>query len=124
MALPEEIVALASGAASRLHVPAFDVIFKRAESFRNSSGIYPFVLAGDKAQWSALHNALRVALTEAGLGGATRGDFQPHITLTYDPVRVKPRAVEPIAWTVKDLVLIHSMLGKTTHSHLGRWPLS
>jgi len=123
-ALPEEIVNIASGAASQVRVPAFDVAFKRAESFRNSTGVFPFVLTGDKQQWSTLYEALRVALTDAGLGGATRGDFQPHVTLTYDPVRVKPHAIEPITWTVKDFVLVHSVLGKTTHNHLGRWPLS
>jgi 2'-5' RNA ligase len=121
--LPEEIVNIASGAALQVSVPSFEVAFGRAESFRNSTGVYPFVLTGDKAQWRALHEALRIALTAAGLGGATRGDFQPHITLTYDKVRVKPLALAPISWTVRDFVLIHSQLGKTAHIHLGRWPL-
>jgi 2'-5' RNA ligase len=123
--LPEEIVNLASGAASHVNVPAFDVTFKRAESFRNSTGIYPFVLTGDKdaRAWKGLHEALRVALTNAGLGGATRGEFTPHITLTYDKVRVKPVAIDSVTWTVKDFVLIHSLLGKTTHHHLGCWKL-
>ena len=122
-ALPEEIVTLAIGAASQVSLPAFDVGFRRVESFRNSTGVYPFVLTGDKAQWRGLHEALKTALTDAGLGGATRGDFQPHITLTYDEVRVKPHATDPVTWLVKDFVLIHSVLGKTTHNHLGRWPL-
>lgn len=121
--LPDEIVTLASGAASQVSIPAFDVAFKRAESFRNSTGIYPFVLTGDRAQWRALHEALRIALTNAGLGGATRGEFEPHITLTYDKLRVKPHVIEPINWLVRDFVLIHSELGKTTHNHLGRWQL-
>ena len=121
--LPDEIVTLAAGAASQVSVPAFGVTFRRVESFRNSTGVFPFVLTSDKAQWKGLHEALRVALTNAGLGGATRGDFAPHITLTYDKVRVKPHAVDPIEWIVKDFVLIHSALGKTTHNHLGRWPL-
>ncbi|MBS0273368.1 MAG: 2'-5' RNA ligase family protein [Proteobacteria bacterium] len=122
-ALPDEIVALASSAASQVNVPPFEVAFHRVQSFRNSTGVFPFVLTGDKAQWRMLHEALRVALTEAGLGGATRGDFEPHVTLTYDKVRVKPRAISPIGWTVKDFVLIHSELGKTAHNHLGRWHL-
>jgi 2'-5' RNA ligase len=121
-ALPEEIVNLANGAASHVNVPAFYVAFSRAQSFRNSTGVYPFVLTGDIAQWRPLHEALRIALTNAGLGGATRGEFQPHVTLTYDKVRVKPFAIDPITWTVRDFVLIHSQLGKTTHHHLGRWP--
>jgi 2'-5' RNA ligase len=122
-ALPDEIVTLASGASSQVRVPVFDVAFHRVQSFRNSTGVYPFVLTGDKMQWRALHEALRGALTDAGLGGATRGDFEPHVTLTYDKVRVKPKAVAPVSWAVRDFVLIHSELGKTTHNHLGRWPL-
>ncbi|MGN6516640.1 MAG: 2'-5' RNA ligase family protein [Rhizomicrobium sp.] len=122
-ALPGEIVTLASRAASQVSVPAFDVTFNRAESFRNSTGIYPFVLTGERAQWRALHDGLRAALTNAGLGGATHGDFEPHVTLTYDKVRVKPHAVAPVTWPVRDVVLIHSELGKTTHNRLGCWPL-
>jgi 2'-5' RNA ligase len=125
-ALPEEIVNLASSAASQVNVPAFDVSFSRAESFRNSTGIFPFVLTGGKGAgpWQELHEGLRVALVNAGLGGATRGEFQPHVTLTYDSLRITPEKIAPIIWMVRDFVLIHSILGKTTHHHLGRWKLA
>jgi 2'-5' RNA ligase len=123
-ALPEEIVSLASGAASQVRVLAFEVAFARVESFRNSTGVYPFVLSGPAAQWKSLHDALRIALDGAGLGGATKGEFKPHVTLTYDEVRVKPAAIAPIAWTVRDFVLVHSRLGKTEHIHLARWVLA
>ena len=124
VALPDEIVSLASRAAAQVRVPAFDAVFRRAESFRNSTGIFPFVLTGDKSQWRSLHDVLSAALTKGGLGGATRGEFEPHVTLTYDETRVKPHAVEPVQWMVRDFVLVHSELGKTTHNHLGRWPLA
>lgn len=123
-ALPEEIVNLASGAASQVRVPPFEVAFARAESFRNSTGVFPFVLSGAAAQWKSLHDALRITLGGAGLGGATKGEFKPHVTLTYDEVRVKPAQIAPIAWTVRDFALVHSRLGKTEHIHLGRWVLS
>src|SRR6201999_1397513 len=118
-ALPEEIVNIASGAASQVNIPAFEVAFTRAESFRNRTGVYPFVLTGGKSAsaWKPLHTALAMALKDAGLGGATRGDFQPHVTLTYDEVRVKPAAIDPIVWTVRDFALVHRQLGKTTHNH-------
>jgi 2'-5' RNA ligase len=122
-AMPEDVIRLAKDAAGEAHVAPFDVTFKRAESFRNRTGVYPFVLTGDAAQWSALHAALGAALKKAGLGAATQGEFLPHITLTYDEVRVKPAPVEPVQWTVRDFVLVHSRLGKTTHHHLARWSL-
>jgi 2'-5' RNA ligase len=49
--------------------------------------------------------------------------FKPHVTLLRDPLRAKPLRVNPIVWTVRDFVLIHSLLGQTKHVHLGRWPL-
>jgi RNA 2',3'-cyclic 3'-phosphodiesterase len=66
---------------------------------------------------------LGAALKRAGLGAATQGDFQPHVTLAYDKLRLKPFAVEPVSWTVREFVLVHSLLGRTTHIPLGRWPL-
>jgi 2'-5' RNA ligase len=124
-ALPQEIVRLASLAASEIRESAFDVTFARVESFRNSTGVFPFVLTGEKylSAWSGLHDALRAALSSTGLGGATKGAFLPHVTLTYDKLRMKPQTIDPITWRVKDFVLIHSELGKTTHNHLGRWAL-
>lgn len=121
--LPEEIVRLAKEAAALVDVPAFDAAFQRSESFRNSTGIYPFVLTGDETQWRALHTSLGAALKRVGLGGATQGSFKPHITFLRDKLRAAPNPLVPIRWTAKDFVLIHSLLGKTTHIHLGRWPL-
>jgi 2'-5' RNA ligase len=123
--LPEEIVRLAKDAASQVDTAPFEVAFTRAESFRNSTGVCPFVLTGDKdaSAWRGLHVALSNALKKVGLGGATQGEFKPHVTLVYDKVRVKPKAIESVTWTVRDFVLVHSALGKTAHRHLGRWPL-
>ncbi len=115
---------IAKGAAAQVRAEAFEVAFARAESFRNSTGVYPFVLTGDIAPWRGLHQALGDALKKSGLGGATQGEFKPHITLVYDRLRVKPRAIPPIAWTVREFVLVHSRLGKTEHHHLGSWALS
>ena len=123
-ALPDEIVRLAKDAASQAKAAPFEVVFARAESFRNSTGVYPFVLTSDVAAWQDFHGALGAALQKIGLGGATKGEFNPHMTLTYDKIRVKPMAVAPVSWTVRDFVLVHSQLGKTAHAHLGRWTLS
>jgi len=122
-AFPEEIVRLAKEAAAQVSVAPFGAGFARAESFRNSTGVYPFVLTGDLAQWRPVHDALGAALKRVGLGGATQGEFRPHITLTYDKVRVKPSSIEPVGWQVREFVLVHSLLGKTTHNYLGRWQL-
>jgi 2'-5' RNA ligase len=122
-AMPQDVIGLAKDAALQVFTPPFEVAFGRAESFRNRTGVFPFVLTGDAAQWRGLHAALALALKKVGLGAATQGDFLPHVTLTYDEVRAKPAAIDPVAWVVRDFVLVHSQLGKTAHHHLGRWPL-
>jgi 2'-5' RNA ligase len=122
-ALPQEIVDTARRAAAEVRAAPFEVVFDRVLSFRNSTGIYPFVLTGDIAPWRPLYEALGAALAHAGLGAATRGQFTPHVTLTYDRIRVPPEAIAPISWKVGDFVLVHSLLGKTTHIHLDRWVL-
>lgn len=123
--LPSEIVARACEAAAQVEVRSFDVSFTRIESFRNRTGVYPFVLTGAAEAWRPLRTALGAALKKTGLGGAVHeaDDFRPHVTLLRDERHARPGAIEPIAWRVRDFVLIHSMLGKTTHVHLGRWPL-
>ena len=123
-ALPDEVVRLAKEAASQVKAARFEVAFARAESFRNRTGVYPFVLTSEIAPWQGFHSVLGATLQKIGLGGATKGEFKPHMTLTYDELRVKPMAVATISWTVRDFVLVHSQLGKTTHNHLGRWTLS
>ncbi|WP_374408191.1 2'-5' RNA ligase family protein [Pelagerythrobacter sp.] len=49
--------------------------------------------------------------------------FNPHVTLGYRqglPFRTR---VEPIEWKACDFVLVHSVVGKTIHRELARWPL-
>jgi len=123
-AMPNEIVSLAKDAAALVSAVPFAVTFDRARSFANRTGIFPFVLKGEAAQWKTLHQPLATALKKVGLGAATQGEFEPHVTLTYDKLRLKPFAIEPVSWTVHDFVLVHSQLGKTAHRHLGRWPLN
>jgi 2'-5' RNA ligase len=125
--LPDEIVARAKDAAAQTVAAPFGVAFRKVESFRNRTGIYPFVLTDrDASPWSPLRTALGAALKAAGLGGAVHldDDFKPHVTLLRDDTRLKPIAVDPISWTVDGFVLIHSLLGKTTHIHLARRELT
>jgi 2'-5' RNA ligase len=49
--------------------------------------------------------------------------FTPHMTLLYDARSVEARAIEPVAWTVREFVLVHSRWGRTQHILLGHWPL-
>lgn len=53
----------------------------------------------------------------------TDWSFNPHVTLGYGPRQPFVRPVQPFAWDVAELVLIHSVVKATQHIELGRWPL-
>jgi 2'-5' RNA ligase len=125
--LPQGLVAEASRAATTIAMPQFEVTFDRALSFHGRSGNRPFVLRGCDGLVSleALHSVLRTALYGAGLaGGRAKPQYTPHVTLLYDDSLILERSVEPVTWTVREFVLVHSLLGRTVHVPLARWPLS
>ena len=47
----------------------------------------------------------------------------PHMTLLRSKTILPPRAIKPIAWTAREIVLVHGLLGKGIHRHVGRLPL-
>lgn len=47
----------------------------------------------------------------------------PHVTLNYHHCRVQEERIEPIRWTVEEIVLVCSLNGRHRHVCLGCWPL-
>jgi 2'-5' RNA ligase len=105
--------------AASVAMPSFRVGFDRAESFRNGA----LVLRGDDGTigLDVLQQRLSDALDDAPRKARS---FTPHVTLLRDNHRVPEQRIEPIEWTVRELVLVHSLLGRTTHRHLARWSLT
>ena len=122
--LPQNIVAAASEAAAAVAMPPFEVAFDRAASFDRPRN-RPFVLRGGDglAALTAFQQALGTATKKAGLGRLTESRFTPHVTLLYDDRRVAEQAVETVGWTAHEFVLVDSLLGRTRHVPLARWPL-
>jgi 2'-5' RNA ligase len=104
---------------STLTMPPFRVAFDRVGSFKNGA----FVLRGDESLigLEVLQQRLSDAL-DARPGMAR--PFTPHVTLLRDGRRIEEHEIEPIAWTVKEVVLVHSLLGRTRHHHVARLPLT
>lgn len=48
---------------------------------------------------------------------------EPHVTINYRGDRLSAQKMAPIAWTVEEIILMESVVGKTTHVEHGRWPL-
>lgn len=99
-------------------MPSFKVAFDRVGSFRNGA----FVLRGDDSLIGLEVLQQRVSDAFDARPQAAR-TFTPHVTLLRDSRLVEGHDITPIEWTVKEVVLVHSLLGRTTHRHVARLPL-
>ena len=113
--LMESVQACVAGVA----MPPFRVSFDRAGSFRNGA----LVLRG--ADGTIGLDILQQRLSDA-LDGAPRKarPFTPHVTLLRDGQCVPEQRIEPIEWTVGEVVLLHSLPGHAAPRRLARWSLT
>ena len=122
--LPPRLLAWAREAAATVAMAPFEVNLDQALSFHGRSGHRPFVLRGGEGGALAdLRQALRTGMIQARLRSWASPHFTPHMTLLYDERLVPAETIAPIRWTVREFVLVHSMLGRTRHVPLGRWRL-
>ncbi|HEX2748373.1 MAG TPA: 2'-5' RNA ligase family protein [Verrucomicrobiales bacterium] len=124
--IPGDVVQAAGEACESVTAltPAFEVSFDRVMSFRGSQGNCPFVMAGNDQPGTALmkfHAMLSKALLKHRCPGRARSHFKPHLTLLYDRQMVHETPVKPVAWTAREIVLVHSELGATRYHRLGHW---
>lgn len=122
--LPMNLVRSSMAAAEAVKAAPFEVTFDHATSFSGRPKNRPFILKGSEeglADLQTYRAALGVSLARAGV--KTAGAFTPHVTLLYDDPIIEPDPIAPISWTVRELVLIRSHMGKSIHEPLGRWPL-
>ena len=124
--LPPDVLAIASKAAgaTAVAIPPFDIVFDRAMSFVGRPGNHPFVLCGSDgvAALSAFQQTLGVAMTRAGFR-LKKSQYMPHITLLYGDRCIAEQVAEPVAWAVREFVLVHSLLGRNQYVPLARWTL-
>ena len=119
------LVERAMAAAAAVPMAPFDLSFDHVRSFAGRPGSRPFVLSGQGdgvAGLMAFQQLLCEALRRHGFAISPRQTFTPHVTLLYDDKLVPEQAIEPIGWTATEFALIHSLIGKTVHIPLGRWP--
>ncbi|MEZ0602153.1 2'-5' RNA ligase family protein [Paraburkholderia sp. IW21] len=126
--LPPARVEAAMTAAASIRMEPFSVEFDSAVSFALKPRPGPLVLGGGEGVVGlhALHDALGLALQTAGFGDravSPNASYTPHVTLAYGMPWVAPRPVEAVSWNVREFVLVHSLLGRTRHVALARWPL-
>ena len=118
--LPRSVVAKAIEAGAAVTSRPFEVAFDRVMSFAGSDALV--LRGGDGVDGIVMfHHDLGVAMRKSGLSAGSQ--ITPHITLLYERRRVEVQFIEPIRWTVRDFVLVHSWRGKTMHIPLERWRL-
>ncbi len=123
--LPDDLVAAAKRAGDRTNLAPFDARFDRVGSFTSQPRNRPFVLRGGEglADLATLQGVIGTQLVAAGLARHVKRAFTPHVTLLYDDLAIGDEAIEPVHWPVRELVLVHSLLGQHAHIPLARWPL-
>ncbi|MDB6060700.1 MAG: 2,5 ligase [Verrucomicrobiaceae bacterium] len=100
-------------AVATIHFSAFEIRFDRAMSFVSTGEKAPLVLASSQAPaaLTTLQQELAKALLLQRLP-LSKQPFSPHLTLLYDPIRISTVDIEPISWSVAELVLIHGRTGE------------
>lgn len=103
--------------ARAIPMPSFRVAFDRLTSFSNGA----LVLTGEEATigLEVLQQRLSDALDDTPRPARR---YTPHVTLLHDGRHVEAEPVEPIAWTVREVALIHGRVGKA-NGCLARLPL-
>jgi 2'-5' RNA ligase len=119
--LPDSLVAALTGVGNGVAAAPVEIVLDRVGGGERSIALRP----GRRiAALDALHRQLDERSRAAGIAPRAGYAFNPHMTLGYRDGQPFGMAVPPVAWTARELVLIHSHLGRTRHEVLGRWPLA
>ncbi len=123
--LPDAVVAAAERAAAGLVFPEFQITFDQVTSFQGQQSNRPVVLTNsrDIPKLMLFQKTLEVTLKLTGLYQSDKSrQFKPHLTLLYDDLEVT-RDIDTIAWTVREFVLVHSLVNQSRYRLLKRFPL-
>jgi len=123
--LPASRVDDARAAAAMVRSPVFDLALDRVGSF---PGANVWWLGAQQVPDAlrALYDGLGQALAKQRVPVKSAANFVPHLTVQRDVRRhIAPTPVPPLAWTVREFVLIDSQPGRgTPYEVIGRWPLA
>lgn len=121
--LPQETIESACAAARNVEAAAFDMVLDRAGHFPQGVGWLGCARTGAPLQ--SLWVRLDQSLTHARVTTQGHASFVPHVTVLREARPLLPaQPIVPIAWPVREFVLIDSVLGPSSeYRPLGRWQL-
>jgi RNA 2',3'-cyclic 3'-phosphodiesterase len=122
--LPDVLIKHAMLIGSRVEVPAFPATFDRLQGFNGTYGRAVVLTSSRPADgFFTLRKAVFAEMQLAGMDVPSDLDFSPHVSLAYQRSRIPTIPVNPVTWIVHELVLVRSLIGRSKHICLGRWPL-
>lgn len=98
---------------------AFPLAFDRIEERKAVTLRTRALLAEARAFQAALIRFLLERRAPVMLGTTP----EPHVTINYHGDGLGAKKMAPIGWTVSEILLIESIVGKGKHNEHGRWPL-
>lgn len=118
--IPNGIEEFVSARVQAVQMPPFEIILDVAMTFRlPKQHVLVLSTAGSIAN---IYNLNR-QLVMAGGAMATGSSFNPHMSLLYTDRPVRKQSIEPVRWTVREFVLVHSFVGLGRHETMARWRL-
>jgi len=122
--LPPSLVEEARAAAAGVRTPAFELSLDEVGSFRGAN-VWWLGTSRAPDALRALYDGLGRSLAQHRVPVKSAANFVPHLTVQRDVRRHIPQTpVPPLAWPVREFVLIDSQPGRgTPYEVIGRWPL-
>ena len=118
--VPNGIAESVSARVQAIRMPPFEIVLDVAMTFRlPKQQVLVLSTGGSIANIYTLTRQLIMA----GGAKATGGSFNPHMSLLYTDQLVRKQSIEPVRWTVREFVLVHSFVGLGRHDTMARWPL-
>lgn len=122
--LRQDVVDAAVAAVGKLRMAPFEWVLHEAASFHGRQP--PFILRSSSVPepLQQLWLDLRHALVLAGQGRHVARSFTPHVTVAYSHAALLDvTPLEPVAWRVERVALIHSVVGQQEYRVLAEWSL-
>ena len=121
--LPAGVVDAALVAGEAVKAARFELTLDCLQRFSGKQLVLRPAAGTDWQPLKELHEALEQSMRRHGLGRWAKPEITPHVTLMYDAPEQPDTVVAPMSWPVQEFVLVHSLLGRSVHRLLCRWPL-
>ncbi len=122
--LRQDVVDAATAAAGELRMAPFEWVLHEAAGFHGRQP--PCILRSSRVPepLQQLWQDLRRALVLVGQGRHVARSFTPHVTVAYSHAALLDATpIEPVAWWVERVALVHSVVGQQDYQVLAEWSL-